>query len=214
MGDQLRIHNSLSDRLVLGLLVFRETDCRNPAELKNYITARLPAILARHARQIPQGYASSRRLYRECGMDPTRYRPSSESLWRRLKKGGNFPFWLPPVDLVNLLALEHQISYGLYDLRKIEGEVEVRTGQKGESYDGLGRGRWNLEGRLALCDRLGPFGNPSSDSVRTSVDSRSRNLLLTAFFHRGFTEVADVMSDTRDRFSRFFTTGEIRYEQV
>ncbi len=127
-----------------------------------------------------------RNLYRSFGQDPTKFRPSSEALWRRLKRGEEFPRIHPAVDAINFLSLINSIPYGLYDFSKLRGDVKVRTGRKGEGYEGIGRGFINLEGRLLLEDQCGPFGNPTGDSLRTSVDDGTKEFLYVIFAPAGF----------------------------
>lgn len=122
-----------------------------------------------------------RRLYRDLGLDPTRTRPSSEALLRRVLRGDPFPRILPAVDIGNLCSLDFMLPVGIYDLEMIEGEVTVRLGGPGEGYAGIRKERVNLGGRLAVCDAAGPFGNPTSDSDRTKVSPRTRRLLFLIF---------------------------------
>src|SRR5262245_1178345 len=49
--------------------------------------------------------AAVRSLFRAAGCDPTRYRPSSEALLRRLLKGEELPEIHPFVDLNNCLSV-------------------------------------------------------------------------------------------------------------
>lgn len=123
----------------------------------------------------------ARRLYRDLGIDPTKTRPSSEALLRRVLRGDLFPRILPAVDIGNLCSLEFMLSVGIYDRERIQGDVVVRRGQPGEGYAGIHKERVNLEGRLAVCDAPGPFGNPTSDSDRTKVTHETRRLLFLIF---------------------------------
>lgn len=112
----------------------------------------------------------ARALYRRFGIDPTRIRPSSEALLRRLKKGEPLPRVNSLVDVANALSVQLQVPVGLYDLEKIRGdELVVRLGIEGESYTGIGKERVNVAGRICVADAEGPCGNPSSDSARTMI---------------------------------------------
>ena len=112
----------------------------------------------------------ARALYRRFGTDPTRHRPSSEALLRRVRKGDGLPRINSLVDVANLLSLELQVPVGLYDLAQVEGgELVLRIGREGEGYAGIGKERVNVEGRLCVADAAGPCGNPSSDSARTMI---------------------------------------------
>jgi DNA/RNA-binding domain of Phe-tRNA-synthetase-like protein len=112
----------------------------------------------------------ARALYRRFGIDPTRVRPSSEALLRRLKKGEAFPRVNSLVDVANAVSVQLQVPVGLYDLEKVRGdELVVRLGTDGESYTGIRKERVNVAGRLCVADADGPCGNPSADSARTMI---------------------------------------------
>lgn len=134
----------------------------------------------REPNQIPE-LQSARRLYRSMGMDPTRTRPSSEALLRRTLRGEDLYRVNSAVDAGNLYSLEFLLPIGLYDAELIDGDVLAATGQPGDGYEGIRKDRVNVEGRIALYDRQGPFGNPSSDSLRTCIRDTTRALLLVVF---------------------------------
>ena len=125
--------------------------------------------------------ASARALYRRLGIDPSRRRPSSEALLRRVLQNKGLYRVNTAVDAANLASLTYFLPVGLYDLDRIvagEDSVTLRLGLPGETYAGIGKGEIHLEDRPALVDDEGPFGNPSSDSFRTRV---TRNLLFVVF---------------------------------
>ncbi|MFA7331162.1 MAG: phenylalanine--tRNA ligase beta subunit-related protein [Candidatus Delongbacteria bacterium] len=128
-----------------------------------------------------EGLQAARRLYHAAGVDPTRTRPSSEALLRRVLKGQGLPAVNNAVDAGNELSLRTLLPLGLYDAGRIEGAVELRRGRPGESYPGIRKEEVHLEGRLGLFDAAGPFGSPTSDSPRTAVTEASRRLLLVLF---------------------------------
>jgi DNA/RNA-binding domain of Phe-tRNA-synthetase-like protein len=112
----------------------------------------------------------ARELYRKFGTDPTRTRPSSEALLRRLKKGEPLPRINSLVDVANALSVQLQVPVGLYDLDKVKGEeLVIRLGRKGESYEGIGKERVNVADRICVADAEGACGNPSADSARTMI---------------------------------------------
>jgi len=116
----------------------------------------------------------ARALYRRFGIDPTRVRPSSEALLRRLKKGEPLPRINSLVDVANALSVQLQVPVGLYDLGKVEGdELVVRLGADGESYTGIRKEQVNVGGRICVADAKGPCGNPSSDSARTMITTET-----------------------------------------
>jgi DNA/RNA-binding domain of Phe-tRNA-synthetase-like protein len=146
-------------------------------------------LAARHAGRSPSeiaGLAPARELYREFGIDPTRTRPSSEALLRRILLGKPLPEILSAVDVCNLCSLRFLLPIGLYDTARIRGPVILRRGRKGESFEGIRKDDVHLEGRLTLADEEGPFGNPSSDSLRTSVTAATRSLWMVIFAPASF----------------------------
>ncbi len=120
--------------------------------------------------QIP-GVQDTRRLYRTIGLDPTKTRPSSEALLRRIIKGKSLYRIHPLVDLFNSISITSKLSVGLYDQSKIVGQtVTIRIGKEGWGFDGIRKDRINVGGRLCVVDEKGPFGSPTADSRRTSIE--------------------------------------------
>ena len=117
--------------------------------------------------------AAARALYRRFGVDPTRHRPSSEALLRRARRGEPLPRVNSLVDVGNVVSLRLQVPVGLYDLALVEGELRVRLGREGESYAGIGKETVNVAGRICVADDAGPCGNPSADSARTMITTRT-----------------------------------------
>jgi DNA/RNA-binding domain of Phe-tRNA-synthetase-like protein len=151
----------------------------------------------------------ARELYRRFGVDPTRVRPSSEALLRRMKKGEGLPRVNSLVDVANALSVQLQVPVGLYDLEKVVGgELVIRLGAAGESYEGIGKERVNVAGRICVADAGGACGNPSADSARTMIttdtecaawiyflpvsdDDVDRTAELVAVFGRGLVRMID-----------------------
>ena len=132
----------------------------------------------------PVETAAVRTMYKRVGLDPTKTRPSSEALLRRVRKGDPLPRINSMVDICNWCSLEFQLPYGLYDAARIEGDVELRLGQPGESYAGIRKDDVHVGGRITLADAAGVFGNPTSDSARTMVTTNTVRALLVVFAPR------------------------------
>jgi DNA/RNA-binding domain of Phe-tRNA-synthetase-like protein len=125
--------------------------------------------------------AAVRAMYKRIGLDPTKTRPSSEALLRRVRRGEELPRINNVVDVVNWCSLESQLPFGLYDAGRIQGEVVLRLGREGEQYAGIRKDTVHLAGRLTLADDLGPFGNPTSDSARTMVTDATVQVMVVIF---------------------------------
>ena len=61
------------------------------------------------------------------------------------------------------------------------GAIVLRVGNEGEGYEGIARGRIGVEGRPVLADREGAFGNPTADSLRTSVTHATSRALVVLY---------------------------------
>ncbi len=125
--------------------------------------------------------AAVRTMYKRLGIDPTKTRPSSEALLRRVRKGDPLPRINSLVDVINWCSLETQLSFGLYDADAIAGDVAMRLGRDGESYAGIRKDAVHVGGRLVLADDVGAFGNPTSDSARTAVTDATTSALIVIF---------------------------------
>lgn len=154
------------------------------AELRRETSELCERTRARHAGREPAQIAElapARELYRSFGIDPTRTRPSSEALLRRVLRGLSFPAISNAVDLGNHCSLRFLVPVGLFDAERIEGDVTLRRGLPGEAYPGIRKDEVHLEGRPVLADARGAFGNPTSDSARTAVSTTTRSLWMTLF---------------------------------
>src|SRR5580658_8679830 len=122
-----------------------------------------------------------RAMFRAWGIDPARYRPSSEALLRRVAQGKGLYRVLNVVDAGNLGSLETGWPYGIYNRALISGPVVFREGLQSETYEGIGKKTWHLAGRPVLADSGGAFGSPISDSTRTMVTDAARDILAVIY---------------------------------
>lgn len=124
------------------------------------------------------GIAATRRVYKACGKDPSRYRPSSEALIRRMLQGKPLYQIDTLVDLINLASITYGYSIGGFDGDKIDGDtLTLGVGREGEPYEGIGRGMLNIAGLPVYRDRTGGIGTPTSDNERTKMGLGTRHLV-------------------------------------
>jgi len=140
----------------------------------------LHQLSAQEIKEIP-ALKAARQAYKKCGHDPSRYRLSAESLLRRLMKSQSLYRVSNVVDLVNYLSITTGLSMGAYDQEQIIGDIYLRQGQVADDYQAIGRGRLNIDQMPVLVDQQGAFGNPSSDSMRTAVQSKTQSILLVIY---------------------------------
>jgi|SRR5574344_8434 DNA/RNA-binding domain of Phe-tRNA-synthetase-like protein len=125
------------------------------------------------------GIAATRRVYRACGKDPSRYRPASEALIRRVLQGKSLYQIDTLVDMINLASIAYGYSIGGFDADKFVGDtLTLGIGEKDEPYEGIGRGMINIEGLPVYRDAKGGVGTPTSDNERTKIGIGTRHLFV------------------------------------
>ncbi len=177
----IEIHPSLQGAVTLGVIQASDVSVKPTSDMHRSLLTELAAEYARRYKDVVpsevEGIRAVRKLFHHTGLDPTRYRPSSEALFRRAVRGKDLYFINSAVDLINYWSLKLLIPMGLFDADKVDPPIEFRVGREGETYEGIGRSELNLYHFPLLVDRKGPFGSPVSDSMRTRVDAETRNLL-------------------------------------
>ncbi len=123
--------------------------------------------------------AATRKVYRACGKDPSRYRPASEALIRRMLQGKSLYQIDTLVDLINLASIAYGYSIGGFDADKFVGDtLTLGVGKEGEPYEGIGRGMINIAGLPVYRDKEGGVGTPTSDNERTKIDLSTTHLVV------------------------------------
>ena len=150
-----------------------------------------------------RGIRGSRRAYRTFGWEPSRHRVSSEALIRRIRRGDALYRINTVVDVNNMLSASCGLSLGCYDLADVKGPVMYRRAGEDEGYEGIGRGYVKLGGLPVLCDEEGPFGSSLSDSVRTAVTLKAREILVVLHCFDAETDLNDWMDISAKSFEAF-----------
>lgn len=125
------------------------------------------------------GIAATRSVYKACGKDPSRYRPASEALIRRMLQGKELYQINTLVDLINLASIAYGYSIGGFDAGRFVGDtLTLGIGKEGEPYEGIGRGMINIQGLPVYRDAEGGVGTPTSDHERTKITMDTRHLVV------------------------------------
>ena len=180
----LRIHTEIENDVLVGLAWFSGVDAseENPfwGEMDTLAESMRQAYGGRAPAEI-DGLEPARRLYRTFGVDPTRTRPSSEALLRRVLKGQELYRVNRLVDACNWSSLAMLLPVWLYDIDNIQGDMEIRVGTSGEAFQGIRKSEVHVEGRLTIADNAGAFGSPTSDSFRTRITPETTSALAVVF---------------------------------
>ncbi len=153
--------------------------------------------------------AATRRVYRACGKDPSRYRPSSEALIRRMLQGKQLYQIDTIVDLCNLASITYGYSIGAFDAEKFVGDtLTLGIGREGEPYEGIGRGIINIAGLPVYRDVAGGVGTPTSDNERTKVGLQTRRLLMLVNGYDGCDEQVRATAEFMQRLLRNYCASD------
>ncbi len=88
-----------------------------------------------------QAFRAYRDFFWRIGIDPTKMRPSSEALVRRILLGKELPRINTLVDAYNLASIMSEVTMAAFDASKISGEITVSFASPGEEFIGIGMER-------------------------------------------------------------------------
>jgi DNA/RNA-binding domain of Phe-tRNA-synthetase-like protein len=116
--------------------------------------------------------------YKKMGKDPSHTRPACEALLRRVVKGNALYRLGDVIDLGNILSIETLRSVCVVDSDKLVGDIVIRLGKSSDNYEGINRGIINVTNIPVYADEIGPFGCPTSDTLRTAVTATTKSILV------------------------------------
>ncbi|AXF57656.1 B3/4 domain-containing protein [Salicibibacter kimchii] len=159
-----------------------------------------------------EGVKEWRQVFKQIGTDPTRYRPSHEALFRRLKQGKGLPSSdSSAIVLNNFFSLYYQMPIGLYDLEELQEPIEVRKGEATDEYEGL-NGRINhMKDKITNVDPNGAFGSPMVDSKRSAVSSNTKHILQLLYLRPSLSEAdARALTDNIGQMFQQVHSGHVK----
>lgn len=136
--------------------------------------------------------------YKHVGKDPSRYRPSSDSLWRRVIKGKGLYAVNTLVDLNNDLSLRLHFPLGSYDLDQLVAPLVYTVAPAGATYPGIGKAAIDLANGLVLKDAKGFFGSPTADSTRAMITENTTHALVVVYAFGEFdaSQIQTIVADS------------------
>lgn len=79
-----------------------------------------------------------RDFYWRVGIDPTKIRPASEALLRRVLQGKDLPRINTLVDAYNLASMQTHVAIAAFDAARVSGDLTMRLARLGETFLGIG----------------------------------------------------------------------------
>jgi DNA/RNA-binding domain of Phe-tRNA-synthetase-like protein len=128
-----------------------------------------------------------RDIMRKANINPNKFPPSVEAMFKRILKGGKLPTINALVDLCNAVSIEQIISLGAHDLIDIRDDLEVRFSKEGDIFLPFGASEYEKvdEGEMVFAS-----GNKvqtrkwiwrQSELGKTTVDSKDIFFQLVGF---------------------------------
>ncbi len=126
------------------------------------------------------------RAYRDffwsVGVDPTKTRPASEALVRRILSGGKLPTINTAVDAYNLASARSGIPIAAFDADTLAGNLVMRFAEEGELFIGIGMEKPVVlqEKKVIVTDSeqiIAIYPYRDSDATKVTMDSRNIRIL-------------------------------------
>jgi len=158
--------------------------------------------------------AAVRAMFKKMDVDPSRYRPASEALVRRVLNGKGLYYINSAVDVNNYCSLKFLLPFGLYSADKIDGDVDYALAENGR-YVNIA-GKTSCTGHKPfLGDRQGVFGNPTADASRTAVTLQTKQLLSVIYADEEVShqELEEILQFTVQMLVRY-NSGEVREQGI
>jgi len=123
-----------------------------------------------------------RDFYWRLGIDPTKQRPSSEALVRRVLRGRKVPRINCIVDVGNAVSMVTMVPIGIYDLDKLHPPLRLRFAEEGEMFKPIGGSLEKLSREQIVLADLWRVVHvfPHRDCDETKVTGETRNVLVVA----------------------------------
>ncbi len=128
-------------------------------------------------------FAAYRDFFWRIGIDPTKRRPASEALVRRIMQGKPVPKINTLVDAYNLASIISGVPIGAFDVNCIRGVLLLRFAAPGEKFVGIGMDEpLSLNGgELVVSDDekvIAVYPYRDSDATKITLNTKSVFLLL------------------------------------
>ncbi len=110
-----------------------ETTVEDEARMRNAEGRMRETFQASQVRELPN-VALYRDIMTKAGINPNKFPPSVEAMFKRILKGGQLPVINALVDLCNAVSIEQVISLGAHDLCDIHEDLAVGFSKRGDRF--------------------------------------------------------------------------------
>lgn len=158
--------------------------------------------------------AATRKVYKNLGKDPNRYRPSAEALCRRIVRRISLYQVNTLVDIINLVSIRSGFSINGFDAYKIQGNILLDVGTANDEFEAIGRGLLNVEGLPLYRDSAGGIGTPTSDNERTKISENTTQLLMIINSYNGGKELQSAVDQSIRLLEKYADLKEYNVEWI
>ncbi|MEE9564678.1 MAG: phenylalanine--tRNA ligase beta subunit-related protein [Candidatus Hydrothermarchaeaceae archaeon] len=121
---------------VEGLTIKRESDALE--EFKSEIIEEIKDNYSLETLKDDPQMRKYRDFFWKIDIDPTKIRPASEALIRRILQGKQIPQINTGVDAYNLASIKSGVPLAAFDAKRLRGELSMRFAAEGEEFLGIG----------------------------------------------------------------------------
>jgi len=149
-----------------------------------------------------------REVMTKAGINPSKFPPSVEAMFRRILKGGELPIINALVDLCNAVSIEQVISLGAHDLKDIHEDLAVRFSKDGDIFLPFGATEYENVDKGELVFTSGNIVQTrkwiwrQSELGKITADSKDIFFQLVGFddskdssFHRAMSDIENLILD-------------------
>jgi DNA/RNA-binding domain of Phe-tRNA-synthetase-like protein len=114
-------------------------------------------------------------------IDPTKIRPATEALIRRILAGKTLPSINTLVDAYNLASIKSRIALATFDADRLEGDLLMRFAEEGEQFIGIGMEKPLIlkGGEIVVSDETKLIAvYPYRDADNTKVTEKTENVTI------------------------------------
>ena len=157
---------------------------QNPA-LESEKTGILQELLSRYTLDTVRNepvFRAYRDFFWCVGVDPTKTRPASEALVRRILSGGTLPVINTAVDAYNLASAISGVPIAAFDRDTLSGDLALRFAPGGEEFLGIGMKKPVVlrKNQVIMTDRaqiIAMYPYRDSDSTKVTVATKNIHIV-------------------------------------
>ncbi|MEE8401182.1 MAG: phenylalanine--tRNA ligase beta subunit-related protein [Candidatus Hydrothermarchaeaceae archaeon] len=125
-----------------GITIERESDALE--KLKSQVAREVKETYDLETLKDDPDFRKYRDFFWKIDIDPTKIRPASEALIRRILQGKTLPTINTGVDAYNLASIKSSVPLAAFDKGKLKGELSMMFANGGEEFFGIGMKRLKI----------------------------------------------------------------------